>query len=71
MSYNSPINNVTNVDKDTALHISVRNNCLQCVKVLLNSNPDISLRNNKNKTPFDLCKNEDICKLISDFQSKK
>ena len=44
-----------NVGGSTALHIAGRYGYIECVKLLLDSNADISLRENDNVTAYQRC----------------
>lgn len=47
------VNRQAVVSKDTPLHIAERNNYTEIVRLLLDYNADIELKNNNNKTPLD------------------
>ena len=56
--------------QSTALHIAVKNNCIEIVKFLLNYHGiDLTIKNESGKTPYDIAKNDEIRELLKN--SKK
>lgn len=50
--------------RGTALHLAVANEDRVCLEMLLRHEADIDLLNNEGKNPLQICKNEEIKKII-------
>ena len=71
--YNTKIKNSYG---NTAIHVAVRTQNIEVIKILLENDPDISIQNNSKQTPLDFAlikKNNEIIKLLipEEFQQKQ
>ena len=55
------------MEGETALFKAVRCGCKNTVQILLNHDAKIDIRNRKGQTVFDVCTDDDILKLLKDY----
>jgi ankyrin repeat protein len=58
-------------DGNTPLHYACIYNRISCVRILLNYNADVNIKNNNGKTPYDICNDDMIKEMIETNNSKQ